>query len=85
MKEKILLRKQSKKLDSVINIGKSGLTANVIMDLDRLLNQRKLIKIKLLRAFFTGRNKEELIQELVQKTQSELIDSVGNVVVIYRK
>ncbi|HLG23344.1 MAG TPA: YhbY family RNA-binding protein [Candidatus Nanoarchaeia archaeon] len=85
MKEKIELRKQSKKLSPIINIGKSGLTANVVLSLDRLLKQRNLIKIRLLRAFFTGKNKEELIQELVQKTQSQLIDSVGNIVVIYKK
>ena len=46
MKEKIELRKQSKKLSPIINIGKSGLTANVVLSLDRLLKQRNLIKIK---------------------------------------
>jgi len=79
------LRTQSKKLEPIVRIGKNGLTAGMLKQLYMLLEQKALIKIKLLKSSFAGNEKKEFIEELVMKTQSQLVDSIGNVVVLYKK
>ena len=44
-----------------------------------------LIKIKLLPASFEKGEKEALIESIVKATQSELIETVGNVVVLHKR
>ena len=85
MKQKFILRPKAKNLDPILRIGKNGLTENGINELNKLLRKRKLIKIKLLKAAMKGKNKKELISGITEKTNSELIEAVGNIVVLHRK
>ncbi|HLC61815.1 MAG TPA: YhbY family RNA-binding protein [Candidatus Nanoarchaeia archaeon] len=85
MKEKIMLRSKAKTLEPVVRIGKSGLTDSMIGEINKNLIKRKLIKIKLLKSPGDRNEKENLITSIVEKTHSELIDSVGNVIVLYKK
>ena len=85
MKKEIkLLRSQARKLEPVARIGKNGLTEGAIKEIDKILEKRNLIKIKLLMPSYIGRDKKGIVKELVMKTRSQLVDSVGSVVVIYR-
>jgi RNA-binding protein len=61
------------------------LTDNTIKEIEKQLKKRRLIKIKMLRAFFEGKNKKEVAKEIAEKTNSILIDSVGFVVVLLKK
>ena len=81
---KIQLRSKAKALEPILRIGKNGLTENVIKEIGSLLKEKKLIKIKLLKPAIS-KNKKEMINEIVGKTDSELIEAVGNIVVLYRK
>ena len=83
MEPKILLRSKGKSLEPILRIGKNGLTDSVIEEVKILLKNRKLIKIKLLKS--SSKNKKEMINKIIENTDSELIESVGNVVVLYRK
>ena len=85
MKEKILLRRRAKKLEPVVRIGKSGLSESLVQEIKKVLDKRKLIKIKLLQSSIDNADKDKLIEEIVAKTQSELIESVGNMVVIHKQ
>ena len=85
MKEKILLRRRAKKLEPVVRIGKSGLSESLVKEIKKVLDERKLIKIKLLQSSIDNADKDKLIEEIVAKTQSELIESVGNMVVIRKQ
>ena len=85
MIDKIILTSKAKKLEPVLRIGKSGFSENFMVELNKILNKRKLVKIKLLKSSFGKKEKEELINSVVAQTNSELIDSVGNVFVVYRK
>ena len=82
MKEKTILRAKAKTLEPVVRIGKSGLTENIVKEINKNLSKRKLIKIKLLRPSYE--DKRKFIDSIVQATRSELIESVGNVVVLYK-
>ena len=85
MKEKIMLRSKAKTLEPVVRIGKSGLTDSMLGEITKNLIKRKLIKIKLLKSPGERKEKEDLIKSIVEKTQSELVDSVGNIIVLYKK
>ena len=82
---KIQLRSKAKALEPILRIGKNGLAENVIKELNSLLKEKNLIKIKLLKSSLDNKNKKELIKEIAGKTDSELIEAVGNIAVLYRK
>jgi len=81
MKPKIQLRSKGKNLEPALRIGKNGLTDGVISEIKVLLKEKNLIKIK----FVKSNGKEKMIENIVDKTESELIEAVGNVVVLYKK
>ena len=85
MKEKIMLRSRAKKLKPSLRIGKSGLTDGVAKEIVLLLKNKKLVKIKLLASSVEGNDKKSFAEKIASKTQSELVESVGNVVVLHRK
>jgi len=69
-------------LQPVIMIGQAGLTDPVLNEIDQALKTHELIKIKV-RA---ERDDRKVIQEaIISATHAELIQSIGQVVVIYRK
>lgn len=78
------LKEKAKALEPVIRIGKNGLTESTIKEIKKQLNKKKLIKVKLLKAFINNRNKKEAAKEIAQKTNSQLINLVGFVVVLYK-
>jgi len=82
MKEKLVLRAKAKTLEPVVRIGKSGLTENIVKEINKNLSKRKLIKVKLLRSSYE--DKKKFIESIVQATGSELIESVGNIITIYK-
>ena len=84
MKDIIALRSKAKSLSPILRIGKSGLTESMLYEIEKNLSKRSLIKIKLLRASFDKKSKDDLINSILQNTHSKLVESVGNIVVIFR-
>jgi len=84
MKLKIMLRSKAKKLSPILRIGKLGLSDSAVNELNNLLKKRKLVKIKLLPSYLDGKNRKEAVEQIAQRTNSELIESIGNVAVLYR-
>ena len=84
MKEKIMLKSKAKALEPVVRVGKSGLSDSMVEEINKNLRKRKLIKIKLLKPSYKIQGKENLIGLIVQKTGSDLVESVGNVIVLHR-
>ncbi len=80
-----MLRSKAKGLEPILRIGKGGLSSNTLAELNKIIKKRKLIKIRLLNSSLSKKNKKELIDEIVQKSNSQLIETVGNIVVIYRE
>jgi len=78
------LKEKAKTLEPVIRIGKNGLTENTIKEIKKQLNKKKLIKVKLLRAFVKGKDKKLIANKIAEETNSKLIDMVGFVIVLYK-
>jgi RNA-binding protein len=85
MSEIIELRRKAMVLEPVIRIGKNGLTEGAIAEIKKLLKKYKLIKIKMLKGFAMDKNKKTVAREIAEKTDSELVQQVGFVVVLYKK
>ena len=72
-------------LDVAVRVGKNGLNEGVILEINRLLNKHKVIKVKFLNSSINKDNKNNLIKELSEKTNSKIIKKIGFVVVLFRE
>ena len=79
-----LLKKRSKTLEPLLRIGKKGMTENVFIEIEKLLKKRDLVKIKILNNC-PVENIDALIEFIVSKSKSSLVERVGNIFTIYRK
>lgn len=77
------LRAIGHKLKPVVTIAGKGLTDNVITELDRALRDHELIKVKL--AVESREARAELARQISAQTGSELVQSIGNVVLLLRR
>ncbi|MDD7804107.1 MAG: YhbY family RNA-binding protein [Endozoicomonas sp. (ex Botrylloides leachii)] len=69
-------------LKPVVTVADKGLTEGVVNETLRALHDHELIKIK----FVVGDRalKQQLITELCQQTEAELIQTIGNMALIYK-
>lgn len=81
-KQKRYLRSQAHHMQPIFQIGKNGVTDEFIRQIDEALEKRELFKISLLQ------NTDELADEaaavIAEKTQSEVVQIIGRVIVLYR-
>lgn len=82
-KQKRYLRSLAHNLDSIFQIGKSGINENMIAQIDDTLENRELIKIHVLQNNFDDKN--ELAVALSNATKSEIVQVIGSMIVIYRE
>jgi RNA-binding protein YhbY len=69
----------------MMQIGKSGISEGVVLELGRLLKEHKYIKVRVLRsALDTGLTKESLLQQICERTGSTLAGVRGNTAVLFR-
>lgn len=79
--DKKQLKSQAHSLKPVVMIGQAGLTTAVLAEINIALDHHELIKVKI-RA---EREERKLISEKIcQETQAELIQTIGQILVIYR-
>ncbi len=80
--EKKKLKAQAHPLNPVVIIGQAGLTAAVINEINLALDTHELIKVKI-RA---ERDERSAISvQICTETRAELIQSIGQIAVLYRK
>jgi len=68
-------------LESMLNVGKAGLSDGFVQTVSTALDQHELVKIKF--AEFKEQ-KKELAPRLAERTGSHLVMRVGNVMVLHR-
>ena len=79
------LRNKAKILEPVLRIGKNGATDSLILEINKQLKKKKLIKIKILKSARENTDKNELINKILERTDSELVELVGYIFVLYKK
>lgn len=81
-KQRAYLRGLANKLDAIFQVGKNGLNENLIKQVDDALEARELIKLSVLET--APEDNTSVANELASKTNSVLVQIVGNKVTLYR-
>lgn len=79
----VKLKKQAKNLNPILRIGKNGLTDSVFVEVNKLLKNRDLVKIKILNN--CSEDKNVIIDKVLQKTTTRLVSKMGLTFTIYRR
>ena len=82
------LRTKAKALTPILQIGKNGLTQGSIDLINRELDLRQMIKIKLLKGALADDAKKSdrraMAEEMAKRTRAQLVEQVGSIVVLHR-
>ena len=82
-KERAYLRGLANRVPSLYQVGKDGVTENVIKQIDDALSARELIKGNVLEnALMSAR---EVAEELAAATGAQVVQVIGNRFVLYRR
>ena len=76
------LRSIGHNLNPIVIVAGKGLSETVLMEIDRALEDHELIKVK----YSVGDRdlKKEMIDQTVEASRSILVQSIGNVALLYR-
>jgi len=82
-KQRAYLRSLSNRLETILHIGKNGLTPEFTESVSEALNTRELIKIDVLSN--CSDDVKDMANALAERTRSQLVQVIGKKVVLYRK
>ena len=81
-KQRAYLRGLANNIESIFQVGKSGISDNLIKQLSDALEARELIKISVLES--APDSAKDLGNEIAEATNSTLVQVVGNKITLYR-
>ncbi|MCR5228948.1 MAG: ribosome assembly RNA-binding protein YhbY [Solobacterium sp.] len=82
-KQKQHLRSLAMTQSALFQIGKDGLSDNLIMTVAKALEARELVKVKVLNT--APIDIEETAFDLAMNTKSELVQIIGHTIVLYKR
>lgn len=81
-KQRAYLRGLANKIDAIFQVGKNGISDNLIMQVNDALESRELIKLNVLET--SPEDIQEIANTLSEATNSVLVQTVGNKITLYR-
>ncbi len=82
-KDRAYLRSLANPIEPIFQIGKSGISDNLIKQLDDALEARELIKITVLET--APEDASDMANEIAEKTRSVVVQVMGKKITLYRK
>lgn len=82
-KQKRQLRALAHHLTPIFQIGKSGITSDMVQGVRDALERRELIKVSILQN--CEEDKNDLAVLLSERTSSELVQLIGHTIVLYKQ
>jgi RNA-binding protein len=82
-KQRSYLKGLANSLETIMQIGKGGVTENVLKQIDDALNARELIKIKILNNSMLSA--KDTANEIAESLRAEYVQSIGNKFVLYKE
>lgn len=76
------LKGRAHKLDPVVFVGSSGLSARVLAEVDRSLKSHELIKV---RVNAERSERDAMFQEICQQTGAQPVQHIGKILVLFRE
>ncbi|MGN1202502.1 MAG: ribosome assembly RNA-binding protein YhbY [Eubacterium sp.] len=83
-KERAQWRAKANTLEPIIQIGKEGISDNLLTQIDDALDARELIKIRV-HLETAPKTPKELANELAEPLDAEVIQVIGGIIVLYRE
>ncbi len=81
-KERAYLKGLAQNIDPVLQIGKGGISPEMIGAIDEAIEKRELIKIGVLKN--CAEDPKELAQVVAERTKSQVVQVIGKKIVLYR-
>ncbi|MFO8051002.1 MAG: YhbY family RNA-binding protein [Thermoplasmatota archaeon] len=72
-------------MKATVQVGKSGLTETIENEIDKQLEKKDLIKIKMLQSMGPSKYWKDDIISLAERIDAEIIEIKGGTVMLYRK
>lgn len=82
-KQRAALRSMANTLETILYVGKGGITENIIKQTDEALEARELIKGSVQQN--AGLDAKSVCVELAERTGAEAISAIGRKFVLYRE
>lgn len=82
-KQKRILRSKANALKPIFQVGKIGVNENMVEQIAEALEKRELIKVSILQNCLE--EKDTVAAELVEGTDAELVQIIGNNIVLYKE
>ena len=82
-KQKRQLRALAHHLNPIFQVGKSGVTSDMVQGVRDALEKRELIKISILQN--NEDDKNEVAETLATRTGAELVQLIGHTIVLYKQ
>lgn len=78
------LKSQLHHLKPVVIVGNNGLTANVLQEIERALDDHELIKIRFSFEEQEQQSSVDIAKMICTETNSTLVQTIGHIIAIYR-
>lgn len=72
-------------METIIHIGKKGLTEEILEHIKKVVKQKKIVKVKIVSELMKKTDKKEFAKELAEKTNTILKKQVGFTVELKKK
>ncbi|MHA6252179.1 ribosome assembly RNA-binding protein YhbY [Oceanobacillus sp. CAU 1775] len=82
-KQKRFLRAEAHHLKPIFQVGKIGVNENMVSQIADVLEKRELIKISVLQN--ASEDKDSIATELAEETNAEIVQIIGNNIVLYKE
>lgn len=83
-KERAALRAKANPLDPIFQIGKEGISNNLISQIDDALDARELLKVRI-HLETAPETPRQFADKLAEQLNADVIQIIGGVIVLYRK
>lgn len=81
-KQRAKLRSYANTMETILQIGKEGVTENVVKQIDEALIAREMIKVRVLENSLLSA--KDAAAEITAQTDCEVVQCIGTRVVLYR-
>ncbi len=82
-KQRAYLQKLSHPIETIIHVGKSGITPTLTQSVDEALEKRELIKMDVLNNCIM--DAQEVADIIHERTHSEVVRVIGNKIILFRQ
>ena len=79
------MRRESKVMAPKIQVGKNGLTEQIIKNIKDEISRHGIVKIKILKAYIESHDKKEAFKDIADRTNAKIVHTLGFTITLARK